>query len=321
MRIVKKVAIGLVATVVVCLVASLGVKGCCDARYYHGYNPDAPLNAVIRGTEDRLDVAIYGTEDRTDYRRVDLTFEGVPGQPVPTLLTLPIDGDGPFPCIVFLHGIGQKKDFLDDIAAPFVKAGFAMVSSDQYTRGERKLDEAGPLTGMLRLRRRAALNVLETRRLVDYLETRPDIAADRIYLVGASFGAITGSTAAAFEKRFKAAVLVYGGGDLRALMSSDGARAELGDWTNLVARAGAFALAPADPLRHVDEIAPRPVLFQNGDHDSLIPSATAQALFDVAEEPKEMIWYDSDHVGLDEQQTWEVLNEALAWLERQDSGL
>jgi len=309
MRMVKRMVLGLVAALILCLAGLLGVKGCCDARYYHGYDPDAPLNAVIRGTEDR-----------PGYRRVDLTFEGVPGQPVPTLLALPREGEGPFPCIVFLHGIGQKKDFLDEIAAPFVEAGFAMVSSDQYTRGERRLDGAGPLTEMLRMRRRAALNVLETRRLVDYLVTRPDIAADRLYLVGASFGAITGSTAAAFEKRFKAVVLVYGGGNLRVLLASDGVREEAGDWTDVVARAGAFIMAPADPLRHVHEIAPRPVLLQNGKHDSLIPAVTAQALFDAAREPKEIIWYDSDHVGLDERQTWQVLNEALAWLKRQDGG-
>lgn len=296
----------IMGTVLVLLLAASKVWW--DAQYYDGYNATAPLYAEERSSEER-----------PDYRRIEVVFSSVADQRVPTILALPKSGDGPFPCIIFLHGIGQKKEFLDDIAKPFVDAGFAFVSYDQYTRGERRLPDSNGVEELLALRRRAALNVVETRRLIDYLQTRKDIAGDRIYLSGASFGAITGSTAAAFDERIRAVGLVYGGGNLRVLLDSDEARRTLGGWTGLVKMLGAWIMSPADPVRYVAQISPRPVLFQGGLHDSIVPPASTQALYDAAKEPKEILWYDSDHIGLDEATVWKVLNDQIDWIKKQDA--
>ncbi|MCP4639597.1 MAG: alpha/beta fold hydrolase [bacterium] len=299
----RKILLALVIVPVSILVVGTVAKWIWDARFYDGYEPGAPLNATIRSDEPR-----------DDYRRVDLVYDGIPGHAVPTLLALPKEHDGPVPCVVFLHGIGQKKDFLDEIAATFTTAGYAIVCFDQYTRGERNLESTNWFTDMLALRTRASLNVTDTRRLLDYLLTRDDIDADRLYLVGASFGAITGTAAAAFDDRFKAAVLTYGGGNLRSLLSSDAAKSELGGFYWPAMQLGAFLLKPADPVRHAAGIAPRPVLIQNGTHDQLIPTEAAQALFDAAREPKEMVWYETDHIGLDEAHVMRVLGETIEWL-------
>jgi dienelactone hydrolase len=308
MRVFKRILItGLVFIV---LLAGTGVvaKARSDARFYDDYNPSAPLAVTLRETTEA-----------PDYRLEDFVFDGVPGMAVPTLMALPLDGAGPYPCVIFLHGIGQKKDFLTEIAAPYTRAGFAFVSSDQYTRGERKLDTNNPLKEALGLRRRSALNVIETRRLVDYLVTRPDIAADRLYLVGASFGAITGATAVAFEPRIAAAVMTYGGGDIDKLLSSESAASELG-WLHWpVKTLAVYLTAPSDPVKYVGLVAPRPLLFQNGTHDSMIPMAAADALFEAANEPKERTLYDSDHVGLDEENTRAVLDESLRWIVKIDA--
>jgi fermentation-respiration switch protein FrsA (DUF1100 family) len=71
----------------------------------------------------------------------------------------------------------------------------------------------------------------------------------------------------------------------------------------------------------VAEIAPRPVFFQNGTHDSLIATPAAQAFYDAAADPKEILWYDSDHVGEDEEHTWKVILDAIAWLKKQDASV
>lgn len=305
-RIVKRVAIISVASLGVLIFAGVLAKWTWDARFYNGYSADIPLNAVVRADEER-----------EGYRRIDVTFDGLADQPVPTLIAKPQDSSGPLPVAIFLHGIGQDKDFLDDIAKPFVEAGYLLVTYDQYTRGERKLKDASPLDEMLALRRRAALNVIETRRLVDYLLTRGDVDPDRIYLLGASFGAITGSTAAAFEPRISATVLCYGGGNIRRLFSSEISREEAGENFFLLREAACFFLAPADPLRHVDEIAPRPLLFQHGRGDRWVPAECAQELFDAAGEPKEFIWYDSDHIGFDPDHVMVVIREAIAWMDKQ----
>lgn len=304
-RILWWIGFGLIGVIALVLVA----KARWDAAYFKGYDPALDLDA--REEPATLEPA---------YRRIEFSFQGVQGEDhVPGILVTPRSWKGPYPCIIFLHGIGQKKEFIDDIAEPFIKAGFAMATFDQYTRGERRLpDEAGILEEGLALRRRGALTVLETRRMVDYLESREDIAAHRIYLVGASFGAITGATAFAFEPRLQAAVLVYGGGDLPLLLDSRQARNEIGAWVKPLTMVMSFLLAPADPVNYIGRAAPRPILFQNGTHDTLVPAASGRALFEAAGDPKEIIWYDSDHIGLNEAHVWVVLEDAIEWLREQD---
>ena len=68
----------------------------------------------------------------------------------------------------------------------------------------------------------------------------------------------------------------------------------------------------------MDRIAPRPVLFQNGRYDALVAPAAAEALQNAAGEPKKITWYNSDHIGMDEDVVRQVLDEALRWLLEQD---
>jgi len=287
------------------------VKVHSDNHFYDDYDPKAPLHATIRGEETR-----------PAYRRLDFTFEGMPGIPVPTLMAMPIKGRPPFPALIFLHGIGQSKGFLDRIAEPFVKEGYVILCFDQYMQGEREINRANPFEMALAFRRRAALTVNETRRLVDYLESRPDIDKDRIFLLGASYGAITGSTAAAFDKRFKAALLCYGGGDPAKLVDSVVVRNVAGPIGVIPIKAVAkWYLGVSDPCNYVAQISPRPVFFQNGKNDTVVPPSSSEALIAAAKEPKDVIWYDSDHVGLDENHVARVLNDALAWLKAHDPGV
>jgi len=311
MRTVKRVAVGVFIVALLLLVTVAVFKAVWDSGYYNGYDGDLPLNAFMR--EDKP-----FPDGEPKYRRLAFTFEGLVGQAVPALAAYPLDDRGPFPCAVFLHGIGQEKEFLDEIAAPFVEAGFVIVTFDQYMRGERKLKDPGKLEALLAFRRRGALTVIETRRLLDYLHTRDDVARDRIYLLGASYGAITGSTAAAFDDRFRAVALCYGGGNFRYLLDNEEAAKMLGALAGPAKTFLAWLLAPSDPLHHVAAISPRPVLFQNGTHDSVIGRPAAEALYEAAAEPKEIIWYDSDHVGLDEDHTWKVIHDAIDWLKKQD---
>ena len=287
------------------------VKWRMDRHFYDGYNPG-----------QSCELRIQGTEIRPRYRRIAFTFIGMRGIRVPTLLALPRNGKAPapYPCIVFLHGIGQKKEFLDVIAPRFTEAGFAIACFDQYTRGERRLPkDASVFERAWAFRRRAALTVIETQRLLDCLGHRDDIDRRRFYLLGASYGAITGATAAAFDPRFRAVVLCYGGGDFRKLLPSREVRNVLGRAVVPLAWIVSWWLAPADPVRYIARISPRPILFQNGTHDGLIPTAAARAFQDAAKPPKHVTWYDSDHVGTDRAQTARVLEEATQWLVDQDA--
>ena len=283
MRKAKRFATGVLLMALVLGVTVTAFKRLWDSAYYNGYDRTLPLNVTIR-----MDKPFPDEEPR--YRRLAFTFEGLVGQAVPALAAFPLDDPGPFPCAVFLHGIGQEKEFLDDIATPFVEAGFAVVSFDQYMRGERKLKGNGKLAGLLAFRRRGALTVIETRRLLDTLQMRNDIARDRIYLLGASYGALTGSTAAAFDERIRAAVLCYGGGNFTYLLGNGEAAKMLGAFAGPTKALLTWLLAPSDPLHHVAAISPRPVFFQNGTHDSVINTSAAEAFHQAAAKPKEVMW-------------------------------
>lgn len=310
---VRKVLLSLGAVLVAVVLLLMLLKGRADARYFDAYDATVPLNTYVAEVREE-----------PGYKIEKFYFDSTPGEPVPTLITFPKTGEGPFPCAIFLHGIGQQKEFLEEITTPFNEAGFVLASFDQYTRGERKIPaEAGKLAEAEGFLARPAKTVNDTRRLVDYLQTDKRIDPDRIYMFGASYGAITGSTATALEPRLKAAILVYGGGDmnklLRARYIEEGAQKEGMGLALTVARPIiSYLMAAADPVRYIAGISPRPVLFQNGRYDGLVSPEAAKAYQDAAKDPKEIVWYDSDHIGMDVDMVHRVLNDALVWIQKQD---
>jgi len=317
-----KIIGGVIGALVLLFVVVAGVaKAKMDASYFDGYDPSAPLDPGVVDIEEKAGEA--GKDlGRPTYVRTHLYFNGYRDDRVPTLLATPIGNKDRLPCVVFLHGIGQSKGFLDRIAEPFVLAGFAFVSFDQLMQGERKLRDAPYLDQAKAFRARPAHTVNDTRRLIDYLETRDDIAPDRIYLTGASYGAITGATAAALDERIKAVVLCYGGGNvpkmLEARMVADEIR-KRGPWMPVVKLIGWYLLSAADPLRYAGRIAPRPVFLQNGTDDGLIAADAARALQEAVREPKKIKIYRGDHIGFDEDTVRTVLADILEWLKEQDA--
>ncbi|MCX7671956.1 MAG: prolyl oligopeptidase family serine peptidase, partial [Anaerolineae bacterium] len=190
-----------------------------------------------------------------------------------------------------------------------------------YGRGERKVP-GGALAAALAFRQRCWKTVHETRRLIDYLLTRSDIDGKRIYLVGASYGAITGVAALAQEDRIQAAILVVGGGDLPLLLKGREAQQQVPRWmAPLAARLLMFWLGPAEPLRHAPRVVQTPVLMQNGLNDSVVIPESGRALFAALGGPKEIRWYPIDHPDREKNgaEVLKMLAEALAWLQGQDA--
>jgi dienelactone hydrolase len=345
MAILRKILKGALAVLLALLVLLWAFKAYRDAHYFDNYDPHAPLNvAVIETTEVNKETPEKG------YTITRFTFDGYQGEKVPTLLSMPMIRRGKrIPAVIFLHGIGQNKNFLKEITAPFNQTGFAVVCFDQYTQGERKLrGKQSFLAPYKAFAQRAAKTVNETRRLFDYLSAHPDIDPRRVYLIGASYGAVTGSIVMAKDKRLRAGVLVYGGADYRKLLDSYanhlGVAAALGliDGRNLnpekpplpkltlaqerkvgivlgcIIPIARYFLGVADPIHYARQISPTPVYFQNGKYDVLVPAAAGKALQDAAREPKKITWYESDHVGIDLEHTKRVLEDGLKWLLEQD---
>jgi len=318
----RNIALVLLFLVVVSVAALLVVKHQADKNFYAGYSADYPLKAEEQEAEPvEGTVKAFGQLLPARYNRQRFSFESEPGERVPALIATPLNPpEAPLPVIILVHGSHQEKEFLEEICTPFNEAGFAMVCFDQYMRGDRKPPE-GVFGAAIAFRDRCRKTVHEIQRMIDYLETRPDIDSTRVYLVGASYGAITGTVAVARDKRIRAAVLVVGGGNYRLLSKAPEVREAIPWWVQpLTAPLMILLAGPADPVLHAAETAGTPVLMLNGSKDRVVVPEAGKALYNALGEPKEIRWYPVNHPDREEngKEVIRMLDDGLAWLVEQD---
>jgi dienelactone hydrolase len=284
-------------------------KRICDHRAVNLYRADWSAEA---STHSKIDEGVFSLER--------ISFEGVGGEQIPVLAALPDDGGGPWPAIIFLYGIGMKMEIEEEAGRAVADAGFALFVPEQYNRGERKRATTSRLREAFDLRRRASLTILEARRLADVIVKRRDVADDRIYLWGGSFGAIVGTAVLADDQRFKAGVLTLCGGNFPKLIANSGAREklDLGQREIIGLHLMASLLRPFDPMHHVGKISPRPLLFQNATKDPVIPRDCVEDILEIAGEPKSILWYDAKHEDVERAIVEEAVQDCLKWLIQQD---
>lgn len=129
-----------------------------------------------------------------DVERVEIPYEGSSF----TALFVPGEGDGPRPTMVFCNGLDSVKEMIYlSVRDTFAKRGISVLMVDQPGVGEAL--RLGGLRAIPDSERWASA-------AVDYLETRSDVAADRIGMMGWSLGGYYAPRAAAYEKRFKLCV-------------------------------------------------------------------------------------------------------------------
>lgn len=123
----------------------------------------------------------------------------------------PAGGDGPAPAIVFCPGFTGTRQaaFYQPYIERFVAAGYGVLLADYRGWG----DSAGPKGEIVPLRQ-----VADVRNGLGYLETRADVDASRLAVVGVSFGGGNALYAAAVDERVRAVVAVSPVTDGRAWM-------------------------------------------------------------------------------------------------------
>lgn len=306
------------AIIVLLLIAKIWA----DSTYFNDYDPSLPFNVQVQEVAQINDtIELFGISRPRRFEKILFTMDTRPNESMPVLMTLPAERKGRVPAIVFLHGIGQSKGFLQQICTPFNEAGFAMACFDQSMQGDREVE--GIWNSAVAFRKRPWKTINDTRRLIDYLQTHPEIDPERVYLVGASYGAITGTTATAFDNRIRASVLVVGGANIRTMLDAplikNAVPNSLLHW--LGKQVVAFMMKPADPKRYAAGTAGRPILMLNGSEDTLVSPEAGNELYAALGEPKEIRWYPCDHPGLrdsDAAIVVQILDDGLAWLLEQD---
>jgi dipeptidyl aminopeptidase/acylaminoacyl peptidase len=214
-----------------------------------------------------------------------------------------------------MHGHGGKKDEVRSIFPLCLGLGYAAFSIDAQYHGERVNSGTEIFSQYIHRNRDAVIQtVVDARRGLDYLETRPDIDPARLGLIGGSMGGIMGSIFAGVDERLKAPILIVAGGDfgLMSRMSHLSSLEALRQKVSLPYDEIGPIMQPCEPLNFVGLISPRPVLFLNGLHDDIVPPEATKELFQAAGEPKEIHWYDAGH-GLPRE---EIAARMIPWLEQ-----
>ena len=180
------------------------------------------------------------------------------------------------------YAMRPLTDSMDERVAPFVKAGraaFGVVLSGYIGRLR-----AGELTGLAGLAARNGASaeyaeltvnrIIDLRRGVDYLATRPDLDHSRIAFLGWSSGAQLGMILAAIETRYRAVVIMSAGLPITYMPF----------------------IAHVNPINFASHIR-APKLIVQGRYDEQTPLRTAaEPLFKLLPEPKRLVIYDGGHV-------------------------
>ena len=134
------------------------------------------------------------------------------------------------------------------------------------------------------------------RRAIDLLFSQSHIDAKRFALVGHDFGGMYGVLAGRLDQRPSHYVVMA-------------ATPRFPDWylygprlEGQVRDEFIHQFSALDPITHIADLAPAPVLFQFGTDDPHVPKEHAEEFFQAASQPKEIKWYLAGH-GLNEAAT------------------
>lgn len=176
--------------------------------------PKAPLDAKVASSKKSDDANLLEQITFASEKKADGTVERVP-----TILLRPITGkiNQKFPAVIVLHGTGGNKDGQLAFMKELVKRNIIAVAIDARYHGGRGTKGAAAYNEAIT---KAWLSkpcepmehpfyydtVWDLWRLVDYLETRDDIDAKRIGMIGFSMGGIQTYLAASVDERIKVSV-------------------------------------------------------------------------------------------------------------------
>lgn len=273
------------------------VGACCESIC-----AQSPSINELRGLFDydqnaSLDVKEVGVVNRNGIRIHDITYASPKGGRVTAYVVVPA-GKGRFAGIVFGHwGYGTRTEFLPE-AMLYAKAGVVSLLVDDLGVRPAPWRRNAPGSEPDAVRNNFIQSVVDLRRGIDLLRSRPDVDPDRIAYVGHSSGAHWGAILSAVDRRLKTVVLMAGVPDEAAIyMESDDPeyvelrrntpKEELEKYLKTV---GAL-----DAIRYVPHAAPTPLLFQFARFEQYFNEAAMRRYAQAASVPKLVLWYDTGH--------------------------
>lgn len=264
-------------------------------RSYYAYDRSLPLNPVIKPLDTNASRA-----------RFHITYDSIHDQPVTTILALPKRFAPPYPVVILVHGLGGHKDsdYIRLCSEALTGQGYATLAVDSQYRGDRARPgrnfELHPDSFLTR--DAIVQTVVDLRRAVDYLQTRPDIEKTKIGYLGFSMGGILGGILGGVEERIACfALIVPGGGLVNLAKKIDQYPLLKAHWPvavtpEVIQRVEAIAEV-IDPVYYVGRILPRPLLIVVAKHDEVIPAESSAVLVEAshAKAPEQVKYWDTGH--------------------------
>jgi len=299
----KIIKTALIALIVIIVVFTIYV-----IYYYSSDHSDVLLSR--RTPLKTAEVEHISSDSTGNIYYVQLSSETIPK--LSCYLRIPA-AEGPHPVMILLGGLHTGKEALHLVGETELARTFVFMTMDYPYYGEKKGITILEMIPKIPAIRRAVFNsVASISLMIDYLETRTEIDTTHIFASGVSFGSFFVIAAAATDTRIKAAASMYSGGDI-SLLTSENIRGGPRFLRKIGGYITEFIVLPVEPLRNVDKIAPRHFLMVSGSDDEQVPTQSIQLLYDTAQQPKELIWFETRHIkptrGQLTQELTEVINQ------------
>lgn len=208
-----------------------------------------------------------------------------------------------YPAAVVLHILGADFPLSRFMAARLADNGIAALFVQLPYYGKRKPADqpdvrflSGDLTRSVTAFRQG---VLDIRRAIAWLASRPEVDSTKIYATGISLGGIMASLATAIDPMASGGVFVLAGGGLADIlwnMPEKEARVYREAWQ----KSGRTfenlrgLVDPFDPLTYADRLRGKRVKMILAKVDEVVPARSGEALWKAAGEP-EIVRYDAGH--------------------------
>lgn len=248
------------------------------------------LRAVGKRTQDGIESQLLVIQTPFGYRRVAALFSP--------------ESEGSYAAILYVHwyepeSADSNRSQFEEEAKEMVREGAVCLlvetlwSDPDFFIKRTQEDDV----------RNSVEETVNLRRAMDLLLSQPRIDPGRFAYVGHDFGAMYGVLAGSLDRRPNHYVLMAG-------------TPRFPDWYLYLPKLEGEArqafirqMAEIDPIAHVPNLSPAPLLFQFGTDDPHVPRDRAEEFFTAAKEPKEIKWYQAGH-GLNEEAT----RDRKAWL-------
>ena len=218
---------------------------------------------------------------------------------------MPTDRIGSVPVVILLHFWGATDNMVEvEMAERLALKGIASVVLPlpyhlSRTPAGMKSGELAIQPDPAKLRATMTQAVLDVRRAVDWIETRPEFRKGAVAVAGTSLGSLVAELSYAVEPRFQAGVFMLGGADLAGILWSSSRVVQQREtlrhmgYTEDKLRK---ELVPVEPLTYLKKSDVRPTFVVRARQDTVVPPPTSLQLIENLGNPQVLV-LETGHYG------------------------